>query len=78
MPIAVYPGASLTGVTVSDIVSDPRAQVDAQMALQRRWHLPFALSAMDLSAEAEAFGCTIVAFDSAEVPTVTGRLVFNA
>jgi uroporphyrinogen decarboxylase len=74
MPIAVYPGLELTGGTVRDIVTDPRAQLQAQKALQERYHSPFALSAMDLSAEAEAFGCAVVMSDT-EIPTVTGRLV---
>jgi uroporphyrinogen decarboxylase len=74
MPIAVYPAIALTGVTVSDVVTDPRAQVDAQLALLARFDAPILLSAMDLSLEAEAFGCAVVASD-ADVPTVTGRLV---
>lgn len=74
MPIAVYPGLALTGAKVSDIVTQPQAQCDAQAALRERYRSPFALSAMDLSAEAEAFGCTLMMSDS-EIPTVTGRLV---
>ena len=74
LPIAIYPGLWLTGAKVSDIVTNPRAQFDAQSALRERYRSPFALSAMDLSAEAEAFGCT-VAISDAEIPTVTGRLV---
>jgi uroporphyrinogen decarboxylase len=74
LPIAVYPGLALTGAKVSDIVTNPRAQFDAQTALQQRYHSPFVLSAMDLSAEAEAFGCSLMLSDS-EIPTVTGRLV---
>lgn len=74
MPIAVYPGLALTGAKVSDIVTNPHAQFEAQMALRERHGSPFVLSAMDLSAEAEAFGCSLMLSDS-EVPTVTGRLV---
>lgn len=74
LPISMYPGLALTGAKVSDIVTNPRAQLDAQAALQQRYHSPFVLTAMDLSAEAEAFGCTIAVSDS-EVPTVTGRLI---
>ena len=70
----MYPGLALTGAKVSDIVTNPRAQLDAQAALQQRYRSPFVLSAMDLSVEAEAFGCTIAVSDS-EVPTVTGRLI---
>jgi uroporphyrinogen decarboxylase len=74
MPIAVYPGLGLTGAKVSDIVTNPRSQLEAQTALRERYHSPFALSAMDLSAEAEAFGCAVSISDT-EIPTVTGRLV---
>ncbi len=74
LPIAVYPGLALSGGKVSDIVTNPRAQFDAQLALRERHGSPFVLSAMDLSAEAEAFGCSLMLSDS-EVPTVTGRLV---
>ena len=74
MPIAVYPGLALTGARVIDVVSNPQAQVETQIALRERYQTPFVLSAMDLSAEAEAFGCAIH-FSDTEVPSVTGRLV---
>src|ERR1017187_6161403 len=74
MPIAVYPGLALTKARVCDVVSDPQAQVEAQMALQERYQTPVVLSAMDLSAEAEAFGCAL-RFSETEVPSVIGRLV---
>ena len=74
MPIAVYPGLALTKARVCDVVSDAAAQVAAQVALHERYQTPFVLSAMDLSAEAEAFGCTIHVSDD-EIPTVTGRLI---
>lgn len=74
MPVAVYPGLALTGAKVSDVVTNPQAQFDAQAALHERYHTPFVLAAMDLSAEAEAFGCAIH-FAENEIPTVTGRLV---
>jgi len=74
LPIAVYPGLALTGAKVSDIVTNAAAQVDTQAALRERYRTAFVLSAMDLSAEAEAFGCSI-RLSETEVPTVTGRLV---
>jgi uroporphyrinogen decarboxylase len=74
LPIAVYPGLALTGGKVSDVVSNPQAQFDAQAALQARYQTPFVLSAMDLSAEAEAFGCALYLSEN-EIPSVTGRLV---
>jgi uroporphyrinogen decarboxylase len=76
MPIAVYPGATLIGATVRDIVTNPRTQRDASAALQARYHAPFALSAMDLSVEAEAFGCQIQMTDD-EIPTAVSCVVAN-
>jgi uroporphyrinogen decarboxylase len=74
MPIAVYPGLALTWARVCDVVSDPEAQVAAQVALHERYQTPLVLSAMDLSAEAEAFGCSLYRSEN-EIPSVTGRLV---
>ena len=74
MPIATYPGLALTGGTVRHAVQDPQVQFDAIAALHARYQTPVVLSAMDLSAEAEAFGCTLHVSDN-EIPSVTGRLV---
>lgn len=74
LPIAVYPGLALTGATVRDMVTNPAAQLAAQAVLHARYRTPVVLTAMDLSAEAEAFGSEIHISDT-EVPTVTGRLV---
>jgi uroporphyrinogen decarboxylase len=74
MPIAVYPGLALTKARVCDVVSDPQKQVAAVIALHERYQTSVVLSAMDLSAEAEAFGCQIH-FSDNEIPSVTGRLV---
>lgn len=74
MPIAVYPALALTGARICDIVTNPAAQFETQVALRERYGVPVVLSAMDLSAEAEAFGCALHLSDN-EVPSVTGRLV---
>jgi uroporphyrinogen decarboxylase len=74
VPIAVYPGIALTGASVKQIVTDARAQYEAVAALQQRFQMPVVLSAMDLSAEAEAFGAEIRLTDD-EIPTVIGRRV---
>jgi uroporphyrinogen decarboxylase len=76
LPIATYPGLSLTGATVRQATHDPQVQFDAVAALHARYRTPCVLSAMDLSAEAEAFGCTLHTSDN-EIPSVTGRLVTN-
>ncbi len=71
-PIAVYPGRTLAGVTVRQMVCDPLAQFEAVEALRARLNLPCAVTAMDLSAEAEAFGCAVRMTED-DVPTVIGR-----
>lgn len=76
LPISTYPGLALAGATVRDVVNDPQVQVKIQAALRDRYQTPFVLSAMDLSAEAEAFGCALHLADN-EIPSVTGRLVTN-
>ncbi|HWH72160.1 MAG TPA: uroporphyrinogen decarboxylase family protein, partial [Candidatus Sulfotelmatobacter sp.] len=74
LPISTYPALALTGATVREVVTNSRVQVEAQAALHQRYQLPFVLSAMDLSAEAEAFGCALHLSDN-EIPSVVGRLV---
>ena len=74
MPIASYPGLALTHARVCDIVTNPQAQFECQAALHERFQTPFVMSAMDLSVEAEAFGCGVQVSET-EVPTITGRLV---
>lgn len=74
LPIAVHPGAVLTGHRVRDLVTNPTAQYEAVSALQARYQTRVVLTAMDLSVEAEAFGCQINMPED-EVPTVTGRRV---
>jgi uroporphyrinogen decarboxylase len=74
LPICTYPGLPLTGARVADILSNPRAQADTQLALHRRFDTAALLSAMDLSAEAEAFGSEI-RFPDDEIPCVVRPLV---
>ena len=74
LPIAVHPGAQLVGCTVREVATDASAQARASRAIRERLGLSVALSAMDLSVEAEAFGAEIRAADD-EVPTVVGRRV---
>ncbi|MBM3305613.1 MAG: methyltransferase [Candidatus Aminicenantes bacterium] len=74
MPIGAYAGAEITGASVRDIVSRPDAQFAAVMALHERFRTPVLLTAMDLSAEAEAYGCEIK-MSEREIPTVVWRRV---
>ena len=72
MPIGVYAGLEITGANVRQAVSDPAAQSEAVLALHERFGTAAMLTAMDLSAEAETFGCQIRMEDD-EIPTVIGR-----
>ena len=74
MPVATYPGAALVGHTIEQMVRDPAIQAKVSLALRKEIGLDFYQSAMDLSAEAEAFGAQVRIVGD-EVPTVIGRLV---
>jgi uroporphyrinogen decarboxylase len=74
MPIGVYAGLEITGASVKDAVVNSQDQLEAVLALHERFNTQVMLTAMDLSAEAEAFGCQIRMSDD-EIPTVIGRKV---
>jgi len=74
IPISTYPGLPLTGARVVDVLTNAQAQADTQFALHRRLDTAALLSAMDLSAEAEAFGSEI-RFSDDEIPSVAKPLI---
>lgn len=74
LPILSFPGANLIGHTVDELVKDGHLQALCMEAIAKRYDMGAALSLMDLSVEAEAFGAE-VRYNSEEVPTVCGRLV---
>jgi uroporphyrinogen decarboxylase len=74
IPIGVYAGLELTGATVAQAVCNPSIQAEAALALQEELGLQALLTGMDLSVEAEAFGCE-VRFSDHEIPTILGRKV---
>ncbi len=74
LPIGIYGGLELTDASVLQAISDAGVQAQAALALQAELQLPALLTAMDLSVEAEAFGCQI-RFSEEEIPTVLGRRV---
>jgi uroporphyrinogen decarboxylase len=76
MPLGAYSGLEITGESIEDVVSVPGSQFKAVMALHDRYRTPVLLTAMDMSAEAEAYGCEIK-MSEREIPTVVGRLVTN-
>jgi len=77
LTIGVYAGLEITGASVKDAVTSSQAQTEAVLALHERLQTEMLLTAMDLSVEAELFGCDIRMSDD-EIPTVVGRRVKTA
>lgn len=73
-PILSFPSVSLLGVTVREMISDSELQARGMKAVAERTDALAAVSFMDLSVEAEAFGAEISVSDD-EVPTVKERIV---
>ena len=74
IPIMTHPGIELIGKTVQDVVTHGRIHAEAIKALNDRYPSAASTVVMDLTVEAEAFGCAIN-FSRDEVPTVSHRLV---
>jgi uroporphyrinogen decarboxylase len=89
MPIMTHPGIEFgcahspllgvgeiqfTGKKVIDVVTDGNAHFEAIMAVNNNFPCVAATAVMDLTVEAEAFGCQIQ-FSDDEVPSVTGSLI---
>lgn len=74
LPLLSFPCVSLLGVTVEALISSSDLQARGMEAVARRVDSAAAVSLMDLSLEAEAFGARIRASRD-EVPTVVGALI---
>ncbi|MGN1368657.1 MAG: uroporphyrinogen decarboxylase family protein [Aristaeellaceae bacterium] len=74
MPILSFPAAQKMGVTVEELVKSAELQARAMEIVARDTATIAAVSLMDLSVEAEAFGAQ-VRFTADEVPAITGQLV---
>ncbi len=74
LPVLSFPGIRIIGTTVRKLVTNGEVQADCMKAIADRYGTAAAVSNMDLSVEAEAFGAKVV-FSDNEVPTVTGRLL---
>ncbi len=77
MPILTFPAIQPLGVSVRELVTTPGLQARAMKYLADRYPTSAALSMMDLSVEAEAFGASIRYFDM-DIPTVVGSIVNSA
>lgn len=76
IPILTAPGAGLIGVQVGDVFKSGKLQFECIQALSNRFPSDVMVTFMDLSVEAEAFGCEM-AFSDHEIPTVSRPVVSN-
>ena len=74
MPILSFPSASLMGVSVYTLTHDAAWQTEGIVKIAAITDAAAAVTMMDLSVEAEAFGCHLHTSED-EVPTVVGALV---
>lgn len=76
MPILSFPGTQLINHTVEELVRDGHLQALCMEAIAKRYDMGVAVSLMDLSVEAEAFGAP-VHFSEDDVPTLHGALIHD-
>lgn len=74
MPILSFPSALLMGVSIYALTHDANIQANGIVRVAQETNAAAAVTMMDLSLEAEAFGCTLHTSEN-EVPTVVGALV---
>ena len=74
LPILSFPAAQKLGVTVEALVKSADLQAQAMQIIAQETETLAAVSLMDLSVEAEAFGAQ-VRFTADEVPAIVGQLV---
>lgn len=74
LPVLSFPSAQLLHVTVHELTHNAQLQAEGIVKVAQRTDAAAAVSMMDLSVEAEAFGCQIKASED-EVPTVIGALI---
>lgn len=74
MPILSFPSVQLLGCTVQELVNDSSLQAKGMKAIADRTNACAAVSMMDLSVEAQAFGAEARITDD-EVPTIVNHIV---
>ena len=74
LPLLSFPSAQLIGASVYEITHNADKQTEGILAVAQRTPAAAAVCMMDLSVEAEAFGCTLSEAEQ-EIPTVTNILV---
>lgn len=74
LPVLSFPAVQMMGCTVAELIGDAGRQAEAMELVAGRVDAAAAVSFMDLSVEAEAFGSQVRVTDD-EVPTVIGSIV---
>ena len=77
MPVLSFPSIQLLGIGVKELISDSDLQAKGMKLIADRTNAAAAVSMMDLSVEAEAFGSKICVFGD-EVPTIIGQIIETA
>lgn len=74
IPILSFPSTQLLGITVKELLDSAEMQVRGMKVIADRCNIGASLNMMDLSVEAEAFGCKIM-FKDDDVPTVRKGII---
>ena len=74
MPILSFPSVGLFGVSVKEMILDSTLQARGMQAVAENTPAAASVSFMDLSVEAECFGCAVTVTDD-EVPTIEEPII---
>ena len=74
LPIMTHPGIELISHSIRQAVQDGNIHANAIKALNDRFPAVALTTMMDLTVEAEAFGCTVT-FPKNDMPHIIGRLM---
>ena len=74
IPVMTYPGLRLIDKSIPELMNDAQVQFQCIHALTERYPAAAALTIMDLSIEAQAFGSRIKYSDK-ETPSVLGKII---
>lgn len=77
LPILSFPAVHRLNVSVNQMIHSAQLQAQVMETVAHSTPMLAAVSLMDLSLEAEAFGATVVLHEN-EVPAITGQLVSDA
>lgn len=74
LPVLSFPVIQLLGVGINEFIQSSQLQAEGMLRVVSELDMPAAISLMDLSVEAEAFGSQIKFFEK-EIPAVIGKIV---